>query len=306
MTWNTSGDSSRDQVNLSDVIHALWRGKWLVALLTVLLAAVAGGAAWLMPDKYEATILVSPATSTSGSGQLGGGLGAIASEFGGLASLAGITIGADAKKSESLAVLESQALTEKFIHENKLLPVLFSDEWDPQAMKWKTQSADKAPTLWKANRFFKGNVRTVETAKNGLVTMTITWTDPKAAADWANGIVRMTNEYLRDKAIAEAERNIAYLNEQALKTEIVGVRQAIYRLLESEINQAMIARGNEEFALRVLDPAAVPEVRSSPKPIIWILLAVFGSFLISAFIAFAQVAWTITPKPLAEPATQAG
>ena len=146
----------------------------------------------------------------------------------------------------------------------------------------------------------------METAKNGLVTMTITWTDPKAAADWANGIVRMTNEYLRDKAIAEAERNIAYLNEQALKTEIVGVRQAIYRLLESEINQAMIARGNEEFALRVLDPAAVPEVRSSPKPIIWILLAVFGSFLISAFIAFAQVAWTITPKPLAEPATQAG
>jgi hypothetical protein len=47
---------------------------------------------------------------------------------------------------------------------------------------------------------------------------------------WANELVRMTNDYLRDQAIQESERNIAYLNDQASKTDAVGAKQAIYAL----------------------------------------------------------------------------
>jgi uncharacterized protein involved in exopolysaccharide biosynthesis len=51
----------------------------------------------------------------------------------------------------------------------------------------------------------------------------------------------------------------------------VELRSVIYSLIESEIKKAMLARGDIEFALRVVDPAVVPEKPSSPKRWLWML-----------------------------------
>ena len=69
----------------------------------------------------------------------------------------------------------------------------------------------------------------------------------------------MANDNLRDRAIAESERNISYLNEQAAKTDVVGIRQTIYNIMETEINKAMLAKGSEEYAFKLIDPAVVPQ-----------------------------------------------
>jgi uncharacterized protein involved in exopolysaccharide biosynthesis len=122
----------------------------------------------------------------------------------------------------------------------------------------------KVPTLWKANQFFKKDIRSVtEDKTSGVVTLKIRWKNPAQAASWANDLVKMANEYLRNKAIAEGERNISYLNDEAAKTNIVELRQSIYALIQQEINTEMVARGREEYALKVIDPAYPPEKPSS-------------------------------------------
>src|SRR5688572_31386934 len=124
------------EVRITEVLQELWRLKLLFAALTfaAVIAALVGS--WLAPDKYEASIILSPVTTTADSGQMGA-LGSIASEFGGLASLAGISLGADTKRAEALAILQSQALTEKFIASNDLLPVLYADDWDSARKQWR-------------------------------------------------------------------------------------------------------------------------------------------------------------------------
>jgi uncharacterized protein involved in exopolysaccharide biosynthesis len=121
--------------------------------------------------------------------------------------------------------------------------------------------------------------------------LTVTWKDPELAAKWANGLVRMANEYARDRVVAESERNIAYLIEQASKTDALGVKQAIYSILQSEINKEMLARGNNEYALKVLDPAFTPERPSSPKLALWLIMGFFGGLFSALFIVFVQNAW---------------
>jgi uncharacterized protein involved in exopolysaccharide biosynthesis len=153
--------------------------------------------------------------------------------------------------------------------------VLYAKQWDAVAQKWLTTDPKKTPTLWKANRDFKKIRAIIDDKKSGMVVLTITWTDPKQAAKWANDLVSITNSYLRDKAIKEAQRNIAYLNEQAAKTNVIEAQKSIYSLLESEINKEMLARGREEYALKVVDPAFVPEKPSSPGPLLLGLLG-FG------------------------------
>jgi uncharacterized protein involved in exopolysaccharide biosynthesis len=277
------------EVSLRDLVALIWARRWFVLSITILATLAAGLATRVIDKRYLATTTLSPATST---GSQLGTLGSLASQFGGIASLAGISLPGNSKKSESLAILQSEALTEDYIRKNDLLPILYEKQWDPQARKWKETNPKKMPTLWKANQMFKGAIRGVSTdSKTDLITLTVTWKDPELAAKWANGLVRMANEYARDRVVAESERNIAYLIEQASKTDALGVKQAIYSILQSEINKEMLARGNNEYALKVLDPAFTPERPSSPKLALWLIMGFFGGLFSALFIVFVQNAW---------------
>jgi uncharacterized protein involved in exopolysaccharide biosynthesis len=254
-----------------------------------------GSAAWIIPKQFEAKVVISPATSNSSSSQLSslsGGLGGLTSQLGGLASLAGVSLSGDPRKYESLAVLQSDEMTQRYIKSHDLLPILYKRKWNAGSNSWKVSDPTKIPTPWKANKYFKEKIRNVTTdAKTGLSTLTIKWKDPAVAAVWANDLVKLTNDYMRAEAISESERNIAYLNEQALKTDALGAKQAIYYLLQTEINKLMLARGNESFALKVLDPAHPPEEYSSPKKLTWILAGSFGGLFLSLVVVFTRARW---------------
>jgi uncharacterized protein involved in exopolysaccharide biosynthesis len=293
--------NNRDEAELSlrEFLGVLNSWKWGILVFVSGCVAIAAATAHFMPRKYDGITLLSPVSNTSTNGLLGG-LNSMVSQFGGLASLAGVSESAtDTNKAETIAVLESEALTEQYIRDNNLLPVLYSDEWDAGRRQWKTTDRSKIPTLWTANVLFKKKIRSVTVdAKSGLVTLRIRWKDPVQAAQWANDLVRMTNAFRRDKAISESDRNIAYLTTEAAKTDAIGVKQAVYSVLQTELSKAMLAKGNDEYALKVLDPAVVPERPASPPPMYIVLIVAFfvslGLALGTAFV------WTALREPAAK------
>jgi len=280
-----------EEIALKELLQILWSGRWLIVCVTAAFTILAGVASFLVTKTYEASILLSPISTNAGGGSLGG-LSSLTASLGGLAALAGVSVGADTKKSESVAVLQSEGLTETYIQQRNLLPVLFHDQWDARAQKWKETDPKKMPTLWKANQFFKKQVRRLSVdSKTGLVTLTIAWRDPQLAATWANDLVRMANSYLQQKAVAEAERNIAYLYDEAAKTTVVQVRDGIYTVLETEIKQEMLARGTDEYAFKVLDAAKPPEKAASPQKIVWVLMGWLVGLLVSVLWVLGRSAW---------------
>ena len=278
----------RDEIRIKDLIELLLQYRWRVIAFVVGCTVIAGIVSFLVRKQYDAEIIISPVHLTS---EKSFGSGGALGSFSGLAALAGLSLGSDSKKAESLATLQSQALTARYIRENNLMPILYADKWDAAAGKWKSTNPKKIPTLWKAVQFFK-KIRTISTeTKTGLVTMTIRWDDPQLAAKWSNGLVKMTNDYEREKAIAESGRNITYLTQQAASTDVVGIKQAVYNLLQSEISKSMIAKGTDEYAFKIIDPATVAEKAAVPQQSVWIMAAFFGSLLIAVFYAFCRVAW---------------
>lgn len=286
---NQAGQSD---FSLQELLEYLWHRWRVIACFTIACTLAAAIPAWTLPKHYTAIAVVAPVTTTAGGGPLGA-LSSIASQFGGLASLAGLTSAADSKKWESIAVLQSEALTENYIRSNNLLPVLYPKLWDAKKNDWKQLDSRKKPTLWKANQFFKNDIRTVSTdIRTGLISVSITWTDPAIAAKWTNDLVRLANDYLREVAIRESERHIAYLTEEATKTNVVEAKHAIFSVMETELNKSMLARGSEEYAFRVLDPAAVPEKQSSPKKLAWLLGGFFGGLFLSIASVLTHRSWT--------------
>jgi uncharacterized protein involved in exopolysaccharide biosynthesis len=251
-------------------LRALWRSRVLIVSIAIAAAIVGVAFAFLTPKRYQASVVALPVSGESAGSRLSSSL----SQLGGIASLAGMTLPSSGEKTEAVATLQSATLTRSYIAQRDLLPILFADRWDPAARKWRATKEDEIPTLWTASQFFEKRVRTiVEDKKNGLITVTVNWTDPHVAAEWANGLVDMTNDYLRSKAIQESDANMAYLREQAARSDLVEARNAINSVLQNEINKAMLARGTREYALKVVDRAYPPEKASSPRPVQWTIAA---------------------------------
>lgn len=270
---------------LSRLARDVWGSRMLVFL--IMLAFTSAGVAYslLAPSWYRASVLLVPADEKKAD-NLAGQLGGIVS----LAGLAGISVGGG-NTAEAIAVLRSRELTGRFIQEQQLLPVLFASRWDPGAKKWRDPDPAEQPDLRKGIRYFDERIRFVREDKvSGLVTLIVEWTDPELAALWANELVRRVNDTMRARALEEAEANVKYLRQELAATSVVTLQTAISRLLETELQKLMLARGNAEFAFRVVDSAQVPELRSwPPRLLICALSVLLGGIAGVLFVSLRSV-----------------
>ena len=259
-------------------VRIAWRGRWLILAFIVAFGLASVAYAFLATEWYDAEVVLTP-TGTKNTqglanvlGNLGGGLGA-------LAGLAGISLGGQGI-AEPLGVLKSREFAREFIEEQALLHVLLADKWDAKAGRWKQTNPRKQPDVRDAVRYFEKHVLTVrDDKKTGLISVVIEWKDADVAAAWANRIVDRLNDQMRARALHEAEANVDYLRNELAQTNVVSVQQAISKLLESEMQKVMVARGNKEFAFRVVDPAAVPKWRSWPMRTVVVALGILAGGL---------------------------
>jgi uncharacterized protein involved in exopolysaccharide biosynthesis len=194
--------------------------------------------------------------------------------FSSIATLVGAGVGGN-KESEAIAILKSRGLVWSYMQANELLPILFPKKWDATAHKWKSDKKGYVPTLADGYRVFDKNIRNVvENRKTNVISLYITWQDPRLAKQWADGLVDAANDLLRQQQIERTTKNLDYLRTASEKTPVVEVRNSIYKLMESEIKKQMIAMGNKDYAFRVVDPAVVPERKVFPQHSYF---AVFGA-----------------------------
>jgi len=277
----------RDRMGLGirELWSIVWRRRiWIIAI-TAAFSVTTVTYTLLTPQWFKAEVVLVPAKANSGmAGQLGG--------VAGLASLAGVNLNEKGDSVEALAVLRSNDFTRSFIDEYQLLPVLFANKWDSTARRWKSDNPNDQPDDRDAVRFFQHTIcQVVDDPRTGLVTISIEWTNGETAAEWANQIVARLNEQMRERALVESERNVKYLKEELGATNIATLQQSISRLLESEMQTLMLARGNPEFAFRVIDRASVPKWRSRPKRALLVSAATLAGGMFAIFIVLLSHAF---------------
>lgn len=240
----------------------LERRRWILTWI-VLFTAAATAAAFILPRIYRAAVVMVPTAQERGQGSLSSALG----QLGGLASLAGINVGGDSMETEeALAVMRSREFGERFLRERNLIPRLYPKLWDQENKKWKVDET-KRPTPAKAFRYFDRSIRSIsQDKKTGLVSLQIEWKDRLEAADWANDLVRRLNAEMRERAITRASAHLGFLEKELTTVSTLETREAISRLMESQIKQRMLANVTEEFALRVIDRALPSDADDPIRP----------------------------------------
>lgn len=295
-----------DEIDLKELFLALWKGKWIILLTT--LAFSVGGVFYALsqPNVYKAQAVLA---STSDSG--GGGLSALASQFGGLASLAGVSLGGGSSddKTIALATLKSRRFINAFIDKYDLaVPLIAGKVWhenddylelDPKVYSkerklWiedEVASVDFTPTAWDEFKAFSKVIEVSESKDTGLVTISITHFSPTIAKEWVDKLVIELNAWMKNKALSEANKNIGYLETQIERTNILDMQSVFYQLIEEQTKSLMLAEVQEEFAFEVIDPAVVPEEKNGPKRALISVITTLVGGLLGALIVLVRFAF---------------
>lgn len=276
MTETETFDTSVPQLSLLAIWQFLWRNVFLIGFCFLACAAAATAVSYLVTPRYRADVSFVPITDAPNFGQMSG-------ELGSLAAIAGINIGGSRKSEEAIEYLRSRGFTADFIQSHSLLPILYARRWDAQRGQWR----EEPPTLAMAVKRFSEKVRQIsEDRRTGIVTLSIVWSDRVLAAQWANALVVESDDALRKRGVAELGRSIDYLQQEAAQASNIEIRSAVYKVMESELKDQMLARTRDSYAFSVLDPAIPPDLtdKDSPIRILYVTFGgVFGLLLGSAW-----------------------
>ena len=269
-----------DEIDLRELASVLWAGKKVILAVTSLFAVISVIVVLQIPNQYQATAVVSSAQN-GGSSMLG----AMASQLGGLASIAGIKVPSDegGEAQAAMEIMQSWSFIEEFIKTNNLAAEIFAaDGWDretnqlsydsslydSQQKQWvRNPPAGKTiePTGWELYKEFSEHLTVTTDKTTGMISVSIEHYSPILAQQWVNLYITTINNYMRSRKLQQANSNIEYLEAQIEKTAIAGMKEVFYQVIEEQIKNKMLAEASPEYAFVTVNPAMVPEEKSTPK-----------------------------------------
>ena len=284
-----------DEIDLRELFGVLWAGKIKIIAITAVFALASVVYALSVPNQYKATALLSPAQSS------GGGLSGALGQLGGLASLAGVSIGGGESSEAQVAqeIMKSWNFIEGFIKSNDLAVEIYaaegwskssnslqidSDLYDESDSQWLVENNDTGelgpPSSWVLFEDFLGMLSVSEDKKSGLVSVSIEYYSPQIAKHWLDLYVAAINGHMQERKMAEVTRNITYLEAQIKKTNIAEMKEVFYTIIEEQIKSKMLAEASPDYAFVPVSPSMVPEEKSQPKrALICILGTLLGGML---------------------------
>lgn len=287
--------SSEEEIDLRALWGVLWEGKWLIGGVTLVATALAIVIVLFLPNVYRAQALLAPNDQEGA-----GGLSALAAQYGGLASLAGVNLGTNGSNKTvlGLEILKSRKFLTEFIERRGILVQLMaangwdptsgellidSDDYDVAAEQWvRNVSPPKkvVPSLQEAYLEFRNILIVSQDNKTGFVTVAIDHYSPSIAKLWVDWLIDDLNSSVMRREVDEAEQAIKYLNEQIARTSLAELHNVFFNLIEEQTKTVMLAKVTDEYLLKTLDPAVAPELKFKPKRSrIVILSMLLGSFL---------------------------
>jgi LPS O-antigen subunit length determinant protein (WzzB/FepE family) len=284
-----------DEIDLRELFGVLWAAKRKIIAITAVFAVVSVIYALLVPDQYKATALLAPAELN------GGGLSGALGQLGGLASLAGVSIGAGESSEAQIAqeIMKSWSFIDGFVVVNDLVIEVFAAEgwdresnqlqidddiYDAETKTWLVENDNTGelgpPSSWELFEEFSERLAVSEDKKSGLVSVSIEYYSPQIAKQWLDMYVAAINAHMQQREVEKVTNNINYLQAQIEKTSIAEMREVFYTIIEEQTKNKMVAEASPDYAFVAVSPSMVPEEKSQPKrALICILGTLLGGML---------------------------
>jgi uncharacterized protein involved in exopolysaccharide biosynthesis len=286
-----------DELDLRELWSAVWQSKLLIILITFVFSIISIFYALNLPNIYKSEALLAPAEEQSAD------LGGMASQLGGLASLAGVSLGGGKANKTALAleVMKSKAFVFKFIEKYDITAELMAvkrwelesntliyneDIYNSITKQWlrKVKYPRKPkPSLQEVYKAFQEIITIEEDTTSSMITISVEHLSPYIAKKWVDWLIDAINVEMKSRDLTEANNSITYLNKQLEQTRISGLQEILYQLIEEQTKTIMFANVRDEYVLKTIDPALIPELKSGPKRALICIVGTLLGIILSFF-----------------------
>ena len=292
---NIQSNNLDDEINLLELLQALWQGKFIVISITALASIIGVLYSLSLPNIYESKALLVPVDSSS---SISGALG----NYQGLAGLTGINIpssNGEANSAKAMETIKSLSFFEKNILTNIFLPDLMALEswssdtnkiiYDESAYVISSNSWKDKPSNQRAYRKFTGNHLKLSKDKNSsFITISIKHQSPFLAKQWTELVINEVNNFYRQKDKEQSEKAVRYLNQQISMTGSSEIKQVLAKLVQEETKKLTLIDANKFYVFEYIDPPAVMEQKSEPNRTNICIISAFLGGMLSILLVFIR------------------
>jgi uncharacterized protein involved in exopolysaccharide biosynthesis len=275
-----------DEINLLDLLIVLAKHKAMIVKATLGAALLAVGYSLLLPNIYTGTARILPPQQSESSAN------ALLNQLGGLAGMAGTTLGIKNPDDLYIGMLKSRNVLEKI------------------AKRFDLQKIYEAKTMTGAVQQLNSNV-SITSGRDGIITVAVDDKDPKRAADMANGFIDELDKLMQTFSLTDASHRRVFFEQQLKQARDkltdaekvldntpntslhymdavrnVKYQEAIWEILAKQFAMAKLDEAKDYPLIQVLDAASVPENKSKPHRAEIVELATLIVFLFTVVWAF--------------------
>ena len=294
---------TEDAIDLRRLFEALLREKLTVIGLTAIAAILSVFYALQIPDTYySSALLVAKNTQNDTSS-----LSRIAGQYGGLASLAGVSMGSDGATQSEIAIetLRSLRFFHNYMYEHVLVDLMATKSWnsdlkslsidptiyDEANSNWVREVShpkQKKPSVQEAFSVFSNAVSVTQDKQTTFVTIAAVHISPDVAMRWVDLMVTGINDAIRGKSVEEAQRSIDYLTMQLEQTVLVNLDTIFAQLIEEQTKTIMLAHASDDYVFQVIEPPVASEVKEGPQRIRICVIGTLIGLLLSLLVVLIR------------------
>lgn len=299
-----------DEIDIVAALSYLWSKKKNVAFVAFLSGVVSLCSTLFIENRYESTAILAPSDDIQNNS-----IGGLASKFGGIASLAGVTLpsGGISKDTVAIEMMRSWSFIEGFIRRNNIsVELMAGDSWDAETRRlkinpekydlekkeWKNgfwglfkSGNAQPPSSWNQYKKFLKNLTITKNEKTGLTTIKISSVSPDVAKKWLELLVEDVNSTYKLKEIQEIKDNIKYLKNEVESTNLSEMKTIFYQLIEEQTKSYMIARSKEDYVFSVVSFPMASDVGEEVYPNKVLFLVSGGLMGMMASLIFYLLRW---------------
>ena len=279
-----------DEINLLYLLIVLAKHKIMIIGVTFAAALLAVGYSLNLPNIYTATTKILPPQQSQSSAS------AMLSQLGGLAGMAGSSLGIKNPNDLYVAMLKSRTLMEKIVKRLGL------------------QKVNKQETLNGAMDALGGST-VISSGKDGLIIVEVSDKDPQLAANIANAFIEELNKLLQTYSLTDAsqkrtffEQQLRHAKNKLTDAELVldktpstslqyldalrnlKYQEALWEILVKQFEIAKMDEAKDYPLIQILDKATPPEEKSKPKRSQIVMLATLVAFFLAVIWVFIKEA----------------
>ena len=118
----------------------------------------------------------------------------------------------------------------------------------------------------------------------GVIYISMEHKSPIFAKEFLDLVINQADSLMREKDLQQSSDALEYLTSEISKTSLIEMKSSMNQLVQSQLETQMMAKISTDYAIKVIEPPFIPEIKSRPSRSLISLIGTILGFVLGVFL----------------------